>query len=192
MLKGVKRTVAFFIVSIVLFLWVGPAVFAQQRGDTTSWIQSKDMRKWTQFKGKGIVLNFQGEDSPPAGAVVDLIDDFEKLTGIKVKITRIMLSTLIQKLLLDFTTRSGKIQVFHADPYQTQAPLAGHMVDLRKFMNDPSLPPLPLGEKDFTEMNWIGNAYMIDDDKVLAVTFGGCQYGLFYRKDIFENPRYKT
>jgi len=191
MFKGVKKKVALVMVGLVLVVWVGSAVFAQERGATTSWISDADLWKWTQLQGKRIVLNWQGEDSPPAAAVVDLLPEFEKLTGIKVEITRTMLSTLIQKLLLDFTTRTGKIQAFHADPYQTQAPLAGHMADLRKFMQDPSLPPLPLGKEDFTEMNWIGNAYMIDDERVLAIPFGGCQYGLFYRKDVFENPRYK-
>jgi len=192
MSKKAKRKIALLmVVSFTCLLGIGSPLFSQERGPTTSWISDKDLWKWTQFRGKKIVLNWQGEDTPPAGALVDLLPEFERLTGIKVEITRTTLATLVQKLLLDFTTRAGKIHVFHADPYQTQAPLAGHLVDLRKFMQDPSLPSIPLGKDDFTKLNWIGNAYMIDDERVLAIPFGGCQYGLFYRKDIFENPEYK-
>jgi multiple sugar transport system substrate-binding protein len=159
-------------------------------GPTTSWIPDEDLSKWTQFKGQNIVLNFQGEDSPPAGAVIGMIDDFTNLTGITVEMTRIPLASLVQNLMLDFATQAGNIQVFHADPYQTTAPLAGHFTDLRKFMTDSTLPTIPLGQEDFTQMNWVGDAYMGKNGEVLSIPFSGCQYGLFYRKDVFE--KYKS
>lgn len=185
MFTKIKKRMA-LTVTVTLLLLISCPAFAQQRGPTTAWIPDAELGKWTQFKGKGIRLIFEGEDSPPAAAVAELLPQFEELTGIKIELTRTMLSTLVTKLLLDFTTRAGKIQVFHADPYQTLAPLDGHFVDLRKFMEDPSLPSLPLGREDFTEMNWIGDAYMIDDERVLAIPFSGCQYGLLYRKDVFK------
>ena len=81
--------------------------------------------------------------------------------------------------------------MIYADPQQIMAPLYGNFSDLRTFIDDSSLPPLPIGLQDFDEMNLIGSGYMIDREKLLAIPYDAPTMVLVYRADIFENPTYK-
>ena len=56
MSKNIKRVVALLSVSLFITLGLSSLAFAQT-GGTTSWIPKKDLWKWTQFKGEGIVLD---------------------------------------------------------------------------------------------------------------------------------------
>src|SRR3989304_6584105 len=71
------------------------------------------------------------------------------------------------------------------------APLYGHFTDLYKFVNDPTLPPVPNGIEDFDEMNMVGSGYMIDKSKLLAIPYDAPTMLLTYRTDLFENEPYK-
>ena len=146
---------------------------------------------WDQYKDKGIQLDFLSEDTPPTAAMIDHVGEFEELTGITVNITQTNLADVVTKVLLDFTSQAGEIDVIYADPQQIMAPLYGNFTDLRTFIDDPSLPPLPLGLQDFDEMNLIGSGYMIDREKLLAIPYDAPTMALVYRADIFENPTYK-
>ena len=146
---------------------------------------------WEQYKSKGIQLDFLSEDTPPTAAIIGHISEFEELTGIKVNITQTNLADVVTKVLLDFTSQAGEIDVIYADPQQIMAPLYGNFTDLRQFIDDSSLPPLPLGLEDFDEMNLIGSGYMIDREKLLAIPYDAPTMLLVYRADIFENPTYR-
>jgi multiple sugar transport system substrate-binding protein len=146
---------------------------------------------WEQYKDAGIQLDFLSEDTPPTAAMIDHVGEFEELTGIKVNITQTNLADVVTKVLLDFTSQAGEIDVIYADPQQIMAPLYGNFTDLRQFIDDPSLPPLPIGLQDFDEMNLIGSGYMIDREKLLAIPYDAPTMALVYRADIFENPTYK-
>jgi multiple sugar transport system substrate-binding protein len=93
--------------------------------------------------------------------------------------------------LLDFSAGTGDIHVIYADPFIMLAPLYGHFTDLNKFINDPTLPPVPNGIEDFDEMNMVGSGYMIDKSKLLAIPYDAPTMLLTYRTDIFENETYK-
>jgi multiple sugar transport system substrate-binding protein len=152
---------------------------------------TKASTAWEQYKDAGIQLDFLSEDTPPTAAMIDHVGEFEELTGIKVNITQTNLADVVTKVLLDFTSQAGEIDVIYADPQQIMAPLYGNFTDLRQFIDDPSLPPLPLGLEDFDEMNLIGSGYMIDREKLLAIPYDAPTMTLVYRADIFENSTYK-
>lgn len=145
---------------------------------------------WKQYEGKGISINFLSEDTPPTAAIINHIDEFEKLTGIKVNITQTNLADVTTKVLLDFAAGAGDIHVIYADPMSILAPMYGHFKDLRKFIDDPTLPPLPNGVEDFNKMNLIGSGYMIDRDRLLAIPYDAPTMLLVYRTDVFENENY--
>ncbi|MEZ4564887.1 MAG: extracellular solute-binding protein [Thermomicrobiales bacterium] len=146
---------------------------------------------WDQYRDKGLQLNFLSEDTPPTAAMINHVGVFEELTGIKVNITQTNLADVVTKVLLDFTSQAGDIHIVYADPMQILAPLYGNFSDLRTFIDDPSLPPLPVGVDDFDKMNLIGSGYMIDQEKLLAIPYDAPTMVLMYRSDIFENPAYK-
>jgi multiple sugar transport system substrate-binding protein len=146
---------------------------------------------WKQFQGQGLTINFLSEDTPPTAAIVNHLQEFEDLTGIKVNLTTTSLSDVGTKVLLDFSSGAGDIHVIYADPFIMIAPLYGHFTDLRKMINDPTLPPVPNGIEDFDAMNMVVSGYMIDKEKLLAIPYDAPTILLTYRTDIFENETYK-
>jgi len=143
--------------------------------------------KWTQFKGTE--LFFLSEDTPPTAAIMDFVGEFEKKTGIKVNITQTKLEDVDAKVLLDFAAGAGDIHIIYADPFAILAPLYGHFVDLRDFINDPTLPELPLGLDDFIDTQLMAAGYMVDKEKLLAIPYDCPTMIWIYRKDIFEKYR---
>ena len=146
---------------------------------------------WKQYQGKGLSINFLSEDTPPTAAIVNHLKEFEDLTGIKVNLTTTNLADVGTKVLLDFSAGTGDIQVIYADPFIMLAPLYGHFIGLDKFINDPTLPPVPNGIEDFDKMNLEVSGYMIDKNKLLAIPYDAPTILLTYRTDIFDNPEYK-
>lgn len=187
MLK-IKRKLVLVSVSLLILVGLGGHVLAGELPPTAKWIPKDDLWKWTQYRGEVITVEVQS--TPPCWAISKLIPEFEKFTGIKVNWTELTLEEIATRLILDFTTASGKINVFSCDPYQTVAPLHAHLVNLGKFSADPSLPSLD--PDDFTDADWIGNAYYVDETRVLAVPLNICNMFLIYRKDIFENENYRA
>jgi len=170
----------------------GPALTRRAAAQSaTPAASSFDSPAWGQYKDKGIQINFLSEDTPPTAAIINHVNEFQDLTGITVNITQTNLSDVVTKVLLDFASNSGNIDVIYADPMQIMAPLYGNFTDLRKFIDDDTLPPLPNGLDDFDKMNLIGSGYMIDRDKLLAIPYDAPTMLLVYRTDIFENPTYK-
>lgn len=187
MFKILKK---FVVISVSLFLLFGLCgnTLAVELSPTTKWIPEDDLWKWTQFKGE--TINVEVYSLPPLWAISKLLPEFEKLTGIKVNWAEYTYEELTTRLLLDFTTASGKIHVFACDPYQTVAPLAAHLLDLSQLWTDPSLPSI--NPADFSEADWIGNAYFVDETRTLAVPFNIVNMMLVYRKDVFENESYRA
>ncbi len=143
-----------------------------------------EQEMWTQYKGTQIF--FLSEDTPPTAAIMDVVGEFEKKTGIKVNITQTKLEDVDSKVLLDFAAHAGDIQVIYADPFAILAPLYGHFVDLRKFIEDPTLPQLPVGLDDFIHSQLMTAGYMIDKEKLLCIPYDAPTMIWIYRKDIFE------
>ncbi|MCC6314421.1 MAG: extracellular solute-binding protein [Thermomicrobiales bacterium] len=168
---------------------VAPALGARAAQDAGT--PAADAETWGQYKDKGIQINFLSEDTPPTAAMINHVGEFEELTGITVNITQTGLADVVTKVLLDFASQAGDIDVIYADPMQIMAPLYGNFTDLRTFIDDPTLPALPNGLDDFDKMNLIGSGYMIDREKLLAIPYDAPTMLLAYRTDIFENATYK-
>src|SRR5262245_26240884 len=168
-----------------------PSLAARAAQETASPAAGGDAAAtWNQYKDQGIQINFLSEDTPPTAAIIKHVGEFEELTGIKVNITQTNLADVVTKVLLDFASEAGDIHIIYADPMQILAPLCGNFTDLRQFIADSTLPPLPNGLEDFDEMNLIGSGYMIDREKLLAIPYDAPTMILVYRSDLFENPTY--
>ncbi|MCL6548445.1 MAG: extracellular solute-binding protein [Alicyclobacillus sp.] len=145
---------------------------------------------WKQFAGTH--LTFISENTPPSSALADNIKLFEKATGITVTIEQSDLGTVAEKVALDFAAKSDKYQLIYPDPYQMLAKYSYDYVDLNKFNNDPTLPHIPGGLKDFIQSQLLVDGYMGNKDHLYAVPYDCPTMVLFYRKDIFDNPKYKA
>lgn len=140
--------------------------------------------KWAQFKGKGLVLHFLTEDTPAAGAILELLPEFEKRTGIKVEVTRTNVSDLVTKLMLELGAGSSEIDIVYAARWQIPPAFSDVLVDVRKFQNDTNLPHIPMD--DFFKAHLIATSFFVDKERQIAVPHDTSTMIWFYRKDIFE------
>ncbi|RCX19366.1 carbohydrate ABC transporter substrate-binding protein (CUT1 family) [Anaerobacterium chartisolvens] len=152
-------------------------------------IEAPEGFDWKQFDGT--TLNFLVENNIYANVLTKESEQFTKLTGISVNIRPMDFSTLVQKINLDFITKTGKAQIIYADPYQTLNRFSDNLEDLKRFNDDPSLPHIPGGMEDFFEKQVETDSYFISKDKLYTVPFDSTTMILYYRKDIFEKYKDK-
>lgn len=138
--------------------------------------------KWKQFSG--MTINFISENTAPTSAIAANLKPFKDLTGIDVSISQLELTAVQQKVALDFGARTGQYPVVYADPYNIMAPLHNGLVDLRKFMNDDSLPSVPKGLDDFisTQLDAAGRF----NDALLTLPYDCPTIIWCYRSDLFK------
>jgi len=142
---------------------------------------------WKQFSD--ITLNFISENNLYANVLSKESGQFTKVTGIKVKIHPVDFNSMIEKINLDFISKTGKYQVVYVDPYQTLTRFRNKLVDLNEFNDDPALPHIPGGINDFFESQVDGDSYFLNRYQLYAIPFDSPTMILFYRKDIFEKYR---
>jgi multiple sugar transport system substrate-binding protein len=183
----------FIVVTAILSLNV--LATSSELPDTVAWIKalpSQQLQAWTQFQGKNLTINFVSENTPPTAALLNtgIYKQFEDLTGIKVNIFMSDLGAVVSKCLVDFSTQAGQYQVIYADPYQILAPMVSNFVPLNQFINDPSLPPIPGGLDDFIQGDVIAGGYF--GNTLYALPYDCPTMIWMYRKDIFNNPTYRS
>lgn len=139
---------------------------------------------WKQFSG--ITLNFISENTIYSSVLSRESDQFTKITGIKVKIQALDFNSMLEKINLDFVSKTGKYQVVYVDPYQTLTKFTNKLVNLNDLNNDPKLPHLPGGIEDFFRSQVNVDSYFIDRDKLYTIPFDSPTMILYYRKDIIE------
>lgn len=147
-------------------------------------IMAPEKFDWRQFSG--ITLNFIPENNIYANVLSKESEQFTKITGIKVKIQSLDFNSMIEKINLDFVSKTGKYQVVYVDPYQTLTQFTNKLVDLNQFNEDPALPHIPGGLDDFFISQLNVDSYFLARDKLHAIPFDSPTMILFYRKDILE------
>jgi multiple sugar transport system substrate-binding protein len=142
--------------------------------------------EWKQFAGT--TINFISENTAPTSAIAANLEPFTKLTGIKVKISQLELSALVQKVALDFASGIGAYDVVYADPYQILAPYHKALAELNRFDEDESLPKIhDLDDFIPTQLDAAGR--FVDRDTIYALPYDAPTLIWIYRKDIFEKHR---
>ena len=142
---------------------------------------------WKRYSGA--TINFISENTAPTSAIAANLTPFKELTGINVEIQQLELTSLAQRVALDFGSRSGEYHVIYADAYQVMAPLYNGFTDLATFINDPKLPSVPKGTADFipTQLDAAGRF----EGKLFALPYDAPTLIWCYRKDLFEKYRDK-
>lgn len=137
---------------------------------------------WKQFSGT--TINFISENTAPSAAIAANSKPFTDLTGIKVNITQMQLSDLVQKVKLDMSSGSSQYHVIYADPYQVLAPLSGGLTDLMPLIKNPSYPKVENGLSDFIALDAAGR--FLDKSKLYALPYDCPTMIWMYRQDLFE------
>jgi multiple sugar transport system substrate-binding protein len=142
---------------------------------------------WKRYSGA--TINFISENTAPTSAIAANLTPFKELTGINVEIQQLELTSLAQRVALDFGSRSGEYHVIYADAYQVMAPLYNGFTDLTTFINDPKLPSVPKGTADFipTQLDAAGRF----EGKLFALPYDAPTLIWCYRKDLFEKYKDK-
>lgn len=136
---------------------------------------------WRRYAGTQ--LNFISENTSPTAAIAANLEPFHRLTGIDVSIQQLELSSMAQRVTLDFASRGGEYQIVYADPNQVLAPLSSGFTDLRSFVHDPHLPAVPRGLDDFVPVQLRAAGYF--DKRLLAIPYDCPTIIWCYRKDLF-------
>ncbi len=139
---------------------------------------------WKKYEG--ITLNFISENNVYANVLSREVEQFTKITGIKVKIQSLDFNSMLEKINLDFVSKTGKYQIVYVDPYQTLTKFSKKLVDLNSFNNNEALPHIPGGIEDFFRSQVDVDSYFLNRDKLYTVPFDSPTMILFYRKDILE------
>lgn len=139
---------------------------------------------WRQYAGT--TLSFVSENTAPTSAIGANLGPFEELTGIKINILQLELTSLVQKVALDIGSGLGSYQILYADPYQILAPYHGALADLNEFDSDENLPSVGRGTDDFIPAQ-LAAAGRFENDRTLYGLPYDCPTMIWmYRKDLFE------
>ena len=139
----------------------------------------------------GTTITFIGESVPPTNALVELIPEFEALTGIEVKTEIYPYNTVVQKEMLDVTSQQGYYDVMSM-PYEHLGKFVdnGYITSIDKWLNDPAFTPASFKKDDLivamedASAKWKGKYYGFPSNS--------CTMFFIYRKDLFEDAGEKA
>lgn len=141
----------------------------------------------TEKTYEGITLRFVAEAVPPTEALIKLLPEFEKASGMKVIVEQYPFDHVVEKTMMDL---AGKTRIYDvlSTPYQYLGQFAemGYIVPIEKFMNDPKLRDPQIDAADYIEGmlkasgEWKGKLYGFPSNS--------CIMFLWYRRDLLEDP----
>lgn len=149
---------------------------------------NSELEKW----GKEIRDKFEGEEinlafatHPSTDAFQKMTNDFEKLTGIKVRWEVMEQTYLKNKQLMDFTSKTGTYDVFMVDNFWGYEYVTKEIIaPLDNYLNDETLTP------EWFDYEGIVPAYRDGlakfDNKVYGIPTAGETRFIGYRTDLFE------
>lgn len=138
---------------------------------------------WRQCEGT--VLNFLLEDNINANILSKEVEKFTNTTGVEVNIKCVDFNTLIEKINMDFISKTAQYDLVYVDPYQTLDRFSDSLEDLYLYENNENLPHIVGGLESFQEEHISICSFFRNNEKLCAIPFDSTSMILFYRKDIF-------
>jgi multiple sugar transport system substrate-binding protein len=152
---------------------------------------AKSVDGWTRAYA-GTTLNAIAEATANSAIIEGLLPDFEKKTGIKVNLEQAPYDSLVQKAVLDFTTKKGAYD-FLSIPYEYLGSFAEkkYLLPMDKFV---ASPPAGVGSgyssSDIVPSLWASSSkwkkhwYGAPSNSAVMM--------MFYRKDLFDSSTEKA
>ncbi len=142
---------------------------------------------WKQCEGT--ILNFICEDNINANILSKEVEEFTKVTGIKVNIKRMDFNTLEEKINMEFISKTAQYDLIYVDPYKTLNRFSNGLEDLNIYEKNEALPHIVGGLDSFPKEQLEVCSYFGKKEKLLSIPFDSTTMILFYRKDIFMEYR---
>src|SRR5512137_2898607 len=144
---------------------------------------------WQRFKGSKIFI--QVAKNPWSETMQKMLPDFEKQTGIKAEFADLPEIQARQKVTVEFTAGSGGIDVWYSSLHVEKRRFwkSGWYLDLRKFLNDPTMTSPDYDWNDMT--GGAKDAVTQSDGSISALPAFVDPWILFYRKDLFAQKGLK-
>lgn len=139
---------------------------------------------WRQCDGT--VLNFLLEDNINANILSKEVEKFTNATGIEVNIKCVDFNTLVEKINMDFISKTAQYDLIYVDPYQTLDRFSDSLEDLYTYENNENLPHIVGGLESFQKEHTYICSFFKNNEKLCAIPFDSTSMILFYRKDIFK------
>jgi multiple sugar transport system substrate-binding protein len=133
-----------------------------------------------------MTLRFIVENNRHATILLNKSQEFSELTGINIKIIAVDFDTLVQKINLDFISKSGQYQIVYVDPYQTLNRFYDCFEVLNSYNERADMPRIKGFMDDFSPFQTETISYFENDNNVYTIPFDSTTMILFYRTDIFE------
>ena len=136
-------------------------------------------------KYEGVVLRYVAANHPWTEALRAHIPEFEKQTGIQVRLESYFEDQLSQKLAIEFASGTSTIDVFMYRPLQEGRLFFrnGWLADLKPFVDNPDLTPPSWDFRDFYPASI---AAVLLDGKLTSIPVVIEQHVLYYRRDLFQ------
>ncbi len=148
-----------------------------------------DAFSWQRFNGSKIFIQFT--KNPWSEAMEKMLPDFERQTGIKVEFSDLPEIQARQKVTVEFTAGSGGIDVWYSSLHVEKRRFwkSGWYLDLRKFLNDPTMTAPDYDWNDMT--GGAKDAVTQSDGSISALPAFVDPWILFYRKDLLAQKGLK-
>lgn len=152
-------------------------------------VVEKDMGKWSLAKAakpySGITITASFLPRPGYEAAIQLIPEFEKVTGIEVKWESIYYEEMRNALVLNFTGENPTFDVILIDvPWIGEFASAGWIAPLAPFYNNPALAAPTLDLDDFFPI--LLKSFGTWENRIYGLPFDNYSGLLFYNKCMLE------
>jgi multiple sugar transport system substrate-binding protein len=184
MKKSLKKRILTVVLVATLILGLSVGIHAQTSlSERSEQVAKQANINWQQFKGEAIHLGMLR--SVLCDWQLEMVPEFEKLTGIKITYEDYAENALWQKQLLDLSTGAGGFDYMMMGPFYAPRYVKEKWVaDLSQFVNDPNL-----CDKEWYDygdvLTSIREAYNVGG-YIASIPLDGVTHVLFYRKDIFD------
>jgi multiple sugar transport system substrate-binding protein len=172
--------------TIALCLGIAGLLIAGCSSSTQPEANAKSVEGWSQDYS-GTQLNVIAEATANSGIIEDLLPDFEKKTGIKVRLEQAPYDSVVQKAVLDFTTKKGAYDVLSI-PYEYLGSFAEkqYLTELDDFV---ARTPDGVGDgyssSDIVPALWEASSKW--KDHWYGAPSNSAVMMMFYRQDLFES-----
>lgn len=184
MKKSCKQKILTVVLVAILVLGLNVAIQAQTfLSERSEQVAKQANINWQQFKGETIHLGMLR--SVLCDWQIEMVPEFEKLSGIKITYEDYAENALWQKQLLDLSTGAGSFDYMMMGPFYAPRYVKEKWVtDLSQFLNDSTL-----CDKEWYDyedvLASVREAYTIGRH-IASIPLDGVTHVMFYRKDIFD------
>jgi multiple sugar transport system substrate-binding protein len=185
-----RRILSMGAILICAFLFAACAAAPKEPAPATNSPGAASEDSWSR-QYEGTTLNFIGEATLNTAILEKIAPDFTSKTGIKVNIEQAPYDSLVQKAVLDFSTKKGSYDILSV-PYEYLGSFAeqGYIKVLDKELSKDAAPVPGFNTADLLPQLWDASTKW--KDHLYGMPSNSAVMMMFYRKDLMEDAQEKA